>query len=58
MKQTFSGCEALTDVTLPAGVRPIPKSAFKGCTELTIHAPAGSYAEQFAQKNGIPFQAV
>ena len=25
--------------------------------KLTIHAPAGSYAEQFAKENNIPFIA-
>ena len=32
-------------------------SAFDGCPYLTIHAPAGSYAEQYAKEHGIPFEA-
>ena len=31
--------------------------AFSGCKALTIHAPAGSYAEQFAKEYSIPFVA-
>ena len=29
--------------------------AFVGCCKLTIHAPAGSYAEQYAKEHNIPF---
>ena len=32
-------------------------SAFDGCPYLTIHAPAGSYAEQYAKEHNIPFVA-
>jgi hypothetical protein len=28
-----------------------------GCRKLTIYAPAGSYAEQYAKENNIPFVA-
>ena len=33
-------------------------SAFDDCPNLTIHAPAGSYAEQYAKEHNIPFVAV
>lgn len=36
----------------------IDKRAFDGCPNLTIHAPAGSYAEQYAKKNNIPFEPI
>jgi len=32
--------------------------AFSGCKKLTIHAPAGSAAEQYAKKYKIPFKAI
>ena len=35
----------------------IDYSAFYNCPNLTIHAPAGSYAEQYARDNTIPFVA-
>ena len=45
------------DVTIPEGVTEIGSSAFDGCKKLTIHAPAGSAAEQYAKKNGIRLEA-
>ena len=55
-KEAFSGC-GLTSVTIPASVTSIGKSAFAKNPKLTIHAPAGSYAEQYAKENNIPFAA-
>lgn len=55
---TFHRCGSLTDVTLPAGMKHIDGEAFKGCPHLTIHAPAGSYAEEYAKEHNIPFEAV
>ena len=46
------------DVTIPEGVTEIESSAFYGCKKLTIHAPAGSAAEQYAKKYKIPFKAI
>ena len=47
----------LRDVVLPGSVKNLDKSAFGNIPSgLTIHAPAGSYAEAFAQENNIPFQ--
>ena len=34
-----------------------PKPVFMDCPYLTIHAPAGSYAEQYAKENNISFVA-
>ena len=45
------------DVTIPEGVTEIGSSAFDGCKKLTIHAPAGSAAEQYAKENGIRLEA-
>ena len=55
--EAFSGCTGLTSVTIPAGVKKIDWSVFRDCPNLTIHAPAGSYAEEFAKKNNIRFEA-
>ena len=52
----FDGCTGLTSVTIPASVTEIGWWAFHGCEHLTIHAPAGSYAQQYAQRNNIRFE--
>ena len=54
--RAFMGCVYLTDCVLPGTVSEIGVEAFKGCHKLTIHAPAGSYAEQYANENNIPFE--
>lgn len=51
----FAYCTELERITIPASVTEIGENAFKGCEKLTIHAPAGSYAESYAKENGIPF---
>ncbi len=64
----FSGCISLTSIYIPASVTRIGSPAdlvsintrfdpraFIGCENLSIHAPAGSYAEQYAKENNIPF---
>lgn len=56
-ESSFLLCESLMSVTIPQGVTSIGHWAFYGCPNLTIHAPAGSYAEQYARENNIPFVA-
>lgn len=56
--EAFWECYALQRIDLPASVKKIDKSAFLECSELTIYAPAGSYAQSYAKKNGIQFEAV
>ena len=50
----FEYCIGLETVMIPKSVEFIGYDVFRGCEKLTIHAPAGSYAEQFAKENGIP----
>ena len=47
----------LKDVMIPDSVCQIHPGAFEDCPNLTIHAPAGSFAEQYAKDNNIPFAA-
>lgn len=61
----FCGCSSLTAVAIPASVETIEWSAFYerymgvgGVNKnMSIHAPAGSYAEEYANKCKIPFVA-
>ena len=57
LDSAFYGCSKLRDITIPASVQRIHKESFVRCKKLTIHAPAGSYAEQYAKENNIPFVA-
>lgn len=61
----FVNCFDLQSVTLPASVTKIGYKAFwrhKKWTwlihPLTIYAPAGSYAQKYASKNGLRFQSI
>ena len=53
----FAYCGGLTNIIIPDSVTEIGQEAFADCHKLTIHAPAGSYAEQYAKENNIPFVA-
>ena len=57
-ERAFKGCVYLTDAVIPATVTEIGQDVFEDCHKLTLHAPAGSYAEQYARKNRIPFEAI
>jgi hypothetical protein len=54
-KGTFGGCSKLNSMVIPEGVASIGRGAFD--KNITIHAPAGSYAETYAKENNIPFVA-
>lgn len=54
----FSGCFRLIQITLPASVNEIGYEAFVYSHDLHIHAPAGSWAHQYAEENGYRFEAV
>jgi hypothetical protein len=50
---TFSECSALTDITILPHVTFIGMWIFRGHGNLTVHADAGSPAEEYAKENGI-----
>lgn len=56
--RTFSWCLSLANMILPSSVTEISKNAFHKCTHLVIYASIGSYAEQYARENKIPFSAI
>ena len=56
IEKSFKYCTALEKVTIPASVTEIDPNAFKGCENVTIIAEPGSYAESYANEQGIPVQ--
>ena len=55
--EAFRNCTALCRVDIPKSVRAIFDNTFEGCPGLIIHAPAGSYAEEYAGCLGIRFSS-
>ncbi len=53
----FWHCDSMTALKIPESVKFIDRSAFSA-SNITIHAPAKSYAEQYAKENNIPFEAI
>ena len=53
--KAFSNCNNLSSIELPESIKKIETTAFEGCDNLTIHSKEGSYAEQYANENRIPF---
>lgn len=53
------GSDDLKDLYLPASLTSISDDAFDGLPKtVTVHAPAGSYAESYCQQKGFTFSAV
>ncbi len=46
--KAFEDCVRLRNITIPTSVTSIHSTAFDGCTRLTIDAPAGSVAKNYA----------
>ena len=53
----FSRCSSLESIDLPDSVTTIGDEAFDGCPSLTIRAPKGSFAEEYAKEKKIKFEA-
>ena len=55
----FKGCSNLQSVILPETVMCIYDNTFYGRQKyITVYAPAGSYAQTYAKKKKIKFQAI
>lgn len=51
----FWSCSGLSDVELPESVEYISESVFMATNDLTVHAPSGSYAAEFAKNNDFGY---
>jgi hypothetical protein len=57
-EEAFQSCLSLFGLNIPSSVTDIGDSAFADCARLTLTVTKGSYAEQYAKENGIPYQVV
>ena len=55
--ETFSRYSNLKEIHIPANVKRIGEGAFEDCPNLTVYAPAGSYAEMYVRLNPTRFVA-
>lgn len=56
---TFGGCSSLANITIPSSIESIGTDAFNGCPDdLLIYGSLGSYAQNYANSNGIDFVAI
>lgn len=56
--EAFKDCENLKKVVIPSNVTDIASNAFENTPNVTIYGAAGSYAQEYAQKNNIPFALI
>lgn len=54
----FMGCTSLKELYIPESVAQIGANAFLNCPDLKITCKAGSYAETYLKKYGIPYSCV
>ena len=54
----FAYCTGLAAVELPKSVTGIAANAFKGDSFILLYVPEGSYAESFADANGLPYETI
>lgn len=55
---SFAGCTSLEKVVIPKTVKNISAKAFLNCDKLTIFGYTNSYAQNYAEENGINFVAL
>ena len=55
-EMAFGECHALTSLAIPPSVTFIDEAAFLSCYNLVLTVQEGSYAAEYAQRNGIRYQ--
>ena len=53
-EEALYGCNNLKSITIPESVKEI-RISFRGCNNLQIVSPKGSYAAEYARKNNIEY---
>ncbi|MCL1795362.1 MAG: leucine-rich repeat domain-containing protein, partial [Clostridia bacterium] len=56
--EAFWGCAGLNSVTIPESVISIGDDAFQECENLALIVTQGSFAEQYAKENEIPYEYI
>lgn len=56
--RAFESCTALTSAVLPQSLSSIHKEAFYRDANVILQVVSGSYAETFAQNNGVPYTVI
>ena len=51
----FEGCSTMEAIWVAEEIASVGSKAFANCTKLTIHGVSGSYIEEYATANSIPF---
>lgn len=55
----FYQCPNLTEITIPSTVKEMQDDSIADCTNyVTVKAPSGSYAEKYAEKQELGFEAL
>lgn len=54
----FAECKSLSEVYIPTSVTSIASNAFRNSPNVTIKGSYGSYAEEYAKANNIPFNGI
>ena len=57
-KSAFAECASLSEVYIPTSVTSIASNAFRNSPNVTIKGSYGSYAEEYAKANNIPFNGI
>ncbi len=57
-KSAFAECASLSEVYIPTSVTSIASNAFRSSPNVTIKGSYGSYAEEYAKANNIPFEGI
>lgn len=56
--EAFKNCSRLKEIVLSEKCMTIEEGAFENCPELTLKAPAFSYAEKYAKSHNIKFEEI